>query len=84
MAVKGDGNVRVRRETNGRGGKTVTTITGLALNQVELQAVLKDFKRVCGAGGAIKDGILEIQGDHCDVVLRELDRRGIKAKRAGG
>lgn len=84
MAVKGDGNVRVRRETNGRGGKTVTTIAGLALNQVELQAVLKDFKRVCGAGGAIKDGILEIQGDHCDLVLRELDRRGIKAKRAGG
>lgn len=84
MAVKGDGNVRVRRETNGRGGKTVTTITGLALNQVELQAVLKDFKRVCGAGGAIKDGILEIQGDHCELVLRELDRRSIKAKRAGG
>ena len=84
MAVKGDGNVRVRRETNGRGGKTVTTIMGLALNQVELQAILKELKRVCGAGGAIKDGTLEIQGDHCDLVLRELDRRGIKAKRAGG
>lgn len=84
MAVKGDGNVRVRRETNGRGGKTVTTISGLALNQVELQAILKEFKRVCGAGGAIKDGTLEIQGDHCDLVLRELDRRGIRAKRAGG
>ncbi len=84
MAVKGDGNVRVRRETNGRGGKTVTTIMGLALNQVELQAILKELKRVCGAGGAMKDGTLEIQGDHCDLVLRELDRRGIKAKRAGG
>ena len=84
MAVKGDGNVRVRRETNGRGGKTVTTIMGLALNQVELHAILKDLKRVCGAGGAMKDGTLEIQGDHCDLVLRELDRRGIKAKRAGG
>jgi translation initiation factor 1 len=84
MAVKGDGNVRVRRETNGRGGKTVTTIMGLALNQVELQALLPELKRVCGAGGAMKDGTLEIQGDHCDLVLRELDRRGIKAKRAGG
>ncbi len=84
MAVKGDGNVRVRREANGRGGKTVTTIMGLALNQVELQAILKELKRVCGAGGAMKDGTLEIQGDHCDLVLRELDRRGIKAKRAGG
>ena len=84
MQVKGDGNVRVRRETNGRGGKTVTTITGLAMNQVELQALLKDFKRVCGAGGAIKDGVVEIQGDHCDLILRDLGRRGIKAKRAGG
>ena len=84
LAVRGDGNVRVRRETNGRGGKTVTTISGLALNQSELQALLKDFKRVCGAGGALKDGVLEVQGDHCDLVLRELDKRGIKAKRAGG
>ena len=84
MAIKGDGNVRVRRETNGRGGKTVTTITGLALNQIDLQVMLKDFKRVCGAGGAVKDGTLELQGDHCDLILRELDRRGIKAKRAGG
>jgi translation initiation factor 1 len=84
LVVKGDGNVRVRRETNGRGGKTVTTIAGLALNQVELQALLKDLKRVCGAGGAVKDGVLEIQGDHCDMVLRELAKRGIKAKRAGG
>ena len=82
--VKGDGNVRVRRETNGRGGKTVTTIAGLAMNQVELQSLLKDLKRVCGAGGAMKDGVLEIQGDHCDLVLRELDRRGIRAKHAGG
>jgi len=84
LEVRGDGNVRVRRETNGRSGKTVTTIAGLALNQVELQALLKDFKRVCGAGGATKDGVLEIQGDHCDLILRELGQRGIKAKRAGG
>jgi translation initiation factor 1 len=54
------------------------------MNQVELQALLKDFKRVCGAGGAIKDGVVEIQGDHCDLILRDLGRRGIKAKRAGG
>ncbi len=84
LEIRGDGNVRVRRETNGRGGKTVTTIAGLALNQTELQALLKDLKRVCGAGGALKDGVLEIQGDHCDLILRELGRRGVKAKRAGG
>jgi translation initiation factor 1 len=84
LSVKGDGNVRVRRETNGRGGKTVTTIAGLALNQTELQVLLKDLKRICGAGGAVKDGVLEVQGDHCDLVLRDLSRRGISAKRAGG
>jgi translation initiation factor 1 len=84
LEIRGDGNVRVRRETNGRGGKTVTTIAGLALNQTELQALLKDLKRVCGAGGALKDGVLEIQGDHCDLILRELGRRGVRAKRAGG
>jgi len=84
LVVRGDGNVRVRRETNGRGGKTVTTIAGLALNQSELESMLKDLKRVCGAGGALKDGVLEVQGDHCDLVLRELGSRGIRAKRAGG
>lgn len=84
LEVRGDGNVRVRRETNGRGGKTVTTITGLAMNQVDLQSLLKDFKRVCGAGGALKGAVLELQGDHCDLVLRELAKKGIKAKRAGG
>lgn len=84
LAVKGDGKVRVRRETNGRSGKTVTTISGLALNQVQLTVLLKDLKRMCGAGGALKDGIIEVQGDHCDLVLRELGQRGFAAKRAGG
>lgn len=84
LSVKGDGNVRVRRETNGRSGKTVTTVTGLALNQAQLQTLLKDLKRTCGAGGAVKDGVLEVQGDHCDLVLKELARRGIIGKRAGG
>lgn len=84
LTVRGDGNVRVRRETAGRGGKTVTTISGLALNQDQLGALLKDLKRLCGAGGSVKDGVIEIQGDHCDLLLRVLDKRGIRAKRAGG
>ncbi|MEY4667635.1 MAG: hypothetical protein RL518_334 [Pseudomonadota bacterium] len=84
LEVRGDGNVRVRRETGGRGGKTVTTIAGLAMNHVELQALLKDLKRLCGAGGALKEGVIEIQGDQCELILRELGRRGVKAKRAGG
>jgi translation initiation factor 1 len=82
--IRGDGNVKVRRETAGRGGKTVTTITGLALNHGQLQTLLKELKRVCGAGGSLKDWVLEVQGDHCEAVIRELLKRGIRAKRAGG
>jgi translation initiation factor 1 len=82
--VRGDGNVRVRRETKGRGGKTVTTVSGLALNRVQLAELLAAIKRRLGTGGAEKEGVLEIQGDHCDTVLDELGKRGIKAKRAGG
>lgn len=83
-AVVGDGSVKVRRETKGRGGKTVTTISGLALNRDQLRDLLSDLKRRVGTGGAEKDGILEIQGDHCDVIIQELAKRSIKAKRAGG
>lgn len=80
--VRGDGNVKVKRETKGRGGKTVTTITGLALTQDNLRTLLSDLKRLVGGGGTAKDGILELQGDHGDLVLAELERRGIKAKQA--
>lgn len=82
--VLGSGAVRVRRETKGRGGKTVTTISGLAMNTPQLESLLKDLKRTCGAGGALKDGVLEVQGDHCDLILEQLAKRGISAKRAGG
>lgn len=82
--IRGDGNVRVRRETKGRAGKTVTTVSGLALNRVQLAELLAAIKRRLGTGGAEKDGVLEIQGDHCDTVLDELGKRGINAKRAGG
>lgn len=83
-AVVGDGNVKVRRETKGRGGKTVTTVTGLAMNRDQVETLQKELKKLCGAGGAVKDGVIEIQGDHCDAILRDLDRRGIRAKRSGG
>ena len=82
--VVGDGRVMVRRETKGRGGKTVTTISGLAFNKDQLRELLADLKRRIGTGGAEKDGILEIQGDHCDVIIQELAKRSIRAKRAGG
>lgn len=83
-AVLGDGNVRVRRETKGRAGKTVTTLSGLALNGDQLKELLSDLKRICGAGGAVKDGVIEIQGDRCDQVMDHLAKQGVKAKRAGG
>jgi translation initiation factor 1 len=81
--IRGDGNVKVRRETKGRGGKTVTTVTGLALTRHGLRSLLSDLKRLVGGGGTEKDGILELQGDHCKLVLAELLKRGIKAKGAG-
>ena len=84
LKVRGDGTVRVRRETNGRGGKTVSTVAGLALNDTDLKALLGELKRSCGTGGSIKEGVLEIQGDHCDHIIRELTARGYKPKRAGG
>jgi translation initiation factor 1 len=83
-AAAGDGIVRVRRETKGRGGKTVTVVTGVPLQGEELKTLAGELKKRCGTGGTLKDGIMEIQGDHCDTLLAELTSRGYKTKRAGG
>jgi len=80
----GDGTVRVRREVKGRRGKTVTTITGVALPEAELRDLAKELKRQCGSGGALKDGVIEVQGDHCDALVATLTERGFRVKRAGG
>lgn len=82
--VAGDGRVRVRRESKGRKGKTVTTIEGLALNAFDLATLAKELKQRCGSGGTVKDGRIEIQGDHVDTVVSELKSKGYDAKRAGG
>ena len=79
-AVRGDGNILIRRETKGRGGKIVTAISGLPLNQSELASLLSELKRLCGAGGTVKDGSIEIQGEHNDVLRQELSKRGFKPK----
>jgi translation initiation factor 1 len=83
-AVVGDGAVRVSRQSKGRGGKTVTLIKGLALDGVALAALAKQLRTACGAGGAVKDGVIEVQGDHCDSILAVLKKHGHNAKQAGG
>ena len=79
-----DGVVRVRRETGGRGGKTVTTVRGVALDAAGLAALGKRLRTACGAGGTAKDGVLEVQGDHCERVIALLQAEGWTVKRAGG
>ena len=83
-AAGGDAVVRVRRETKGRHGKTVTTVSGIPLPPAELKALARDLKRRCGTGGSLKQGVLEIQGDHCQLLIQELRELGYTVKRAGG
>jgi len=80
----GDGRVRVRRETSGRRGKAVTTVSGVPREDAELRALAGRLKRRCGVGGAVKDGVIELQGDHRDVVLEVLRAEGYDAVLAGG
>ena len=80
----GDGRVRVGRETQGRSGKAVTVIRGLPLAPEELKGLAKELKQRCGTGGTVKDDTIEIQGDHRDLIVAELARRGFDAKRSGG
>ena len=79
-----DGWVRVSRETKGRKGKGVTLVTGLRLALAELDTLCRELKQRCGAGGSVKSGVVELQGDHREVVLAELTARGFRAKLAGG
>ncbi len=80
----GDGVVRIYRESKGRKGKVVTLIKGLPLDDAGLRGLLSDLKRMCGSGGAEKDGVLEIQGDHREIIQMELKKRGFSPKIAGG
>lgn len=81
---RGDGVVRVSRETKGRGGKAVTVVRGVALEATALQALGKRLRTLCGSGGTVKDGVLEIQGDHVDRVMAQLQADGFVVKRSGG
>lgn len=80
----GDGIVRLSRETKGRGGKVMTLIRGIPLPDDELKTLAKALKQKCGVGGALKDGVIEIQGDQRDALQLELTKRGFTCKKSGG
>jgi translation initiation factor 1 len=80
----GDGIVRVSLEKKGRGGKTVSLVTGLAGPEDEIRILSTELKRRCGTGGTVKDRTIEIQGDHRDLIIEILLNKRIKAKRVGG
>lgn len=79
-----DGFVRIRRETSGRKGSAVTTLQGLEGSQAELKVLGTALKRLCGSGGNLKNGVLEIQGDHREKIASFLSERGYRVKMAGG
>lgn len=79
-----DGLVRIRRETAGRKGKGVTTISGVAKTETELKELLKRLKKSCGTGGSLSEGVIEIQGDHRDKIKTMLEKEGYQVKLAGG
>lgn len=83
-AAGGKPQVRVGRETQGRGGKGVSVVTGLTLPQPQLEELARQLKRRCGCGGTVRNGVIEIQGDHRDLLVAELTRLGWPAKRSGG
>lgn len=83
-ARTGPNRVKVRRETSGRRGKAVTTIAGMPVNEAGLRALAGRLKRRCGVGGSVKDGVIELQGDHRDVVLETLRAEGYDPVLAGG
>jgi translation initiation factor 1 len=82
--ISGDGTIRILRETKGRKGKGVSLITGLPLTASELKKLAKEIKQRCGAGGAVKGGIVEIQSDQREIIQQLLKQKGYDAKISGG
>jgi translation initiation factor 1 len=79
-----DGILRIRREVKGRKGKGVTVITGIPLENSRLKQLAKTLKQKCGSGGTVKNGTIEIQGDHRDLLMAELKQLGYTVKKSGG
>jgi translation initiation factor 1 len=76
--------VRVGREIKGRAGKGVTTVTGLPMSQSDIESLATRLKKRCGSGGTVREGVVEIQGDHRDAIVAELIKLGWPAKKSGG
>ncbi|MFE4110268.1 stress response translation initiation inhibitor YciH [Kosakonia sp. YIM B13611] len=81
---KGDGVVRIQRQTSGRKGKGVCLITGIDEDDDALTKLAAELKKKCGCGGSVKDGVIEIQGDKRDLLKSLLEAKGMKVKLAGG
>jgi translation initiation factor 1 len=81
---RGDGIVRVGREAQGRKGTGVTVISGVPLDEAGLAALARELKQRCGSGGTAKEGVIEIQGDHRERLVTELEGRGYRVKKSGG
>ena len=79
-----DGIVRIRRETKGRGGKTVTTVNGVGGTDTDLKVLARTLRKACGSGGSVKEGVIVIQGDHRVTVQAALEAQGYRVKLAGG
>jgi len=81
---KGDGIVRIQRQTSGRKGKGVCLVSGIDADDAALDKLAAELKKKCGCGGAVKDGVIEIQGDKRDLLKQLLEAKGMKVKLAGG
>ena len=81
---KGDGIIRIQRQTSGRKGKGVCVISGFDFDDAQLQKLAAELKKRCGCGGAVKEGCIEIQGDKRDLLKSLLEDKGFKVKIAGG
>ena len=81
---EGDDVVKISRETKGRKGKGVTLITGVSGTEKEIKALAKTLKQKCNCGGAVKNGVIEIQGDQRETIKAFLESKSIKTKLAGG
>ncbi|HHF5060027.1 TPA: stress response translation initiation inhibitor YciH [Haemophilus influenzae] len=84
VRLKGDGVVRIQKQTSGRKGAGVSVITGLDLSDEDLKKLAVELKKRCGCGGSVKNGIIEIQGEKRDLLKQLLEQKGFKVKLSGG